>query len=171
MVRLLRAIAWTLVAALVALPASAAVYTIHLKSGDTFETRYEPRDASWDSSKVIFLDEVGNLISLVKNDIARVDSDVEAAGYGHMLDDTTMMLGRAPNDAPEAGSAEADAAVQADAAAASAASAAAGAGEPIYEPNASPPTMYVLPPATPGGPIYAQPAPAPAPPPAEPPSR
>jgi hypothetical protein len=159
MVRRIRAIAWTLAAALVAVPASAAVYTIHLKSGDRFETRYQPRDASWDAGKVVFLDEVGNLISVAKGDIDRIDSDVESAGYGHMLDDTTMMLGRAPNDAPEAGSPEAEAAARADAAAAAVEGAAAGGEEPIYEPNASPPTMQVIPPASPGGTIYVEPAP------------
>jgi hypothetical protein len=161
MVRPLRAIAWTLVAALVAGPASAAVYTIHLNSGDSFASRYAPRDASWDAQKVVFLDEVGNLIAIAKSDIESIESDVAAAGYGHMLDDTTMVLGRAPNDAPEAGTPEAERAAQADAALAVPAVT----GEPIYEPNASPPTMTVIPPSTPGGTIYVEPAPPPSAPP------
>jgi len=159
MVRLLRAIAWALVAALVAVPASAAVYTVHLKSGDSFASRYSPRDASWDAQKVVFLDEVGNLISVAKSDIDSIDSDVESAGYGHMLNDTTMVLGRAPNDAPEPGSPEAVRLEQESAGAQAATPAA----EPIYEPNASPPTMTVIPPSTPGGTVYVEPA---APPPA-----
>ena len=157
MVRPLRAFAWALVAALVAVPASAAVYTVHLKSGDSFASRYSPRDASWDTQKVVFLDEVGNLISVAKSDIGSIDSDIESAGYGHMLNDTTMVLGRAPNDAPEPGSPEAARLAQESAAAPAAAAAA----EPIYEPNASPPTMTVIPPSTPGGTVYVEPAAAP----------
>jgi hypothetical protein len=156
MVRPLRAFAWALVAALVAVPVSAAVYTVHLKSGDSFASRYSPRDASWDAQKVVFLDEVGNLISVAKSDIGSIDSDIESAGYGHMLNDTTMVLGRAPNDAPEPGSPEAARLTQESAAAPAAAAA-----EPIYEPNASPPTMTVIPPSTPGGTVYVEPAAAP----------
>jgi hypothetical protein len=157
MVRPLRAIVWALVAALVAVPASAAVYTIHLKSGDSFASRYSPRDASWDAQKVVFLDEVGNLISVAKSDIDSIDSDIESAGYGHMLNDTTMMFGRAPNDAPDPGTPEAARFAQESAAAPAAAPPA----EPIYEPNASPPTMTVIPPSSPGGTIYVEPAAAP----------
>lgn len=164
MVRPLRAIAWTLVAALAALPASAAIYTIQLKSGDSFESRYAPKDASWDPQKVVFVDEVGNLIAIGKSDIDTIKSDIESAGYGHMLDDTTMMLGRAPNDAPEPGTPAAERAAQQGAE-----PAAGPAAEPIYEPNASPPTMQVLPASTPGGNVYVTAAPAPEPPPSEPP--
>jgi hypothetical protein len=101
MVRAARVLVFAMAAALVVAPLSAAVYTITLKSGLTFESRAEPEDASWDAGKVVFLDELGNLISLAKADIDTIQSDFESKGYGHMLDNTTMALGWAPNDAVE----------------------------------------------------------------------
>ena len=83
-----------------AAPAFAA-YTIRLNNGTSFTTRYEPEDASWDDSKVVFLDEVGTLISISKSEIAGIESDFETKGYGRMIDTTTMELGWAPNDAAE----------------------------------------------------------------------
>jgi hypothetical protein len=105
MVRFARVFAWVLAAAVVAAPLAAAVYTVTLKNGNTFETRYEPEDASWDKEKVVFVDEVGNTIALLRADIESIVSDVAAKGYGSVLDNTTIALGWAPNDAAEPGAA------------------------------------------------------------------
>lgn len=104
--RTVRGLACALVAAVVAAPMSAAVYTINLHNGHSFESRYEPQEASWDASKVVFVDEVGLTIALDRADIESIASDFESKGYGSMIDATTMELGWAPNDlaAPDDGS-------------------------------------------------------------------
>jgi len=116
--RTTRALAWTLVGLMAVAPLSAAIYSVQLKNGNSFETRYEPRDAPWDSGKLVLLDEWGNLISLSKDEVEEVSSDFEAKGYGAMLDDTTMALGWAPNDLIDPDSAEGQAAAEAAATAA-----------------------------------------------------
>jgi hypothetical protein len=92
-------------AVVVAAAPLAASYKIHLTNGNSFETRYEPEDASYDSSKVVLLDETGLLITIQKSEIESIQSDFEAKGYGRMIDTTTMELGWAPNDAAEEGAA------------------------------------------------------------------
>jgi hypothetical protein len=143
MVRPLRALALVALASLVAAPSVATVYTIHLKNGTTFETRYEPEDAPWDAGKLVFTNEWGNLMSLAKSEVDRVETDVEASGYGHMLNTTTIALGWAPNDAPAPGSEGAVARAEAQAAAAAEGEAAAA--EPIYDVNESPATLPIYP--------------------------
>lgn len=95
-------------AAVVAAAPLAAAYKIHLTNGNSFETRYEPEDASYDSGKVVFLDETGLLITVAKSDVASIQSDFESKGFGRMIDTTTMEFGWAPNDAAEPGAAPAD---------------------------------------------------------------
>jgi len=102
------------VGALAALPAAADVYTITLQNGTTFQTRYQPQDASWDAAKVVFLDEHGNQLSLLKSDVVTIETDLENRGFGHMLNSTTMALGWAPNDALDPDSDEGKAAAQAE---------------------------------------------------------
>lgn len=104
-----------LAAVLVAVPAVATVYTVTLKNGTTFDTRYQPEQASWDVNKVVLLTEFGNRIALDAADIDGVTIDSESRGFGHQLNDTTMMLGWAPNDAVDPGSDEGKAAMAADA--------------------------------------------------------
>lgn len=108
MERPVRVLVCVLAAAVAAAPLAAAVYTIQLTNGNSFETRYEPEDASYDSGKVVFLDETGLLITVAKSDIASIQSDFESKGYGRMINTTTMELGWAPNDAVEGGGAPAD---------------------------------------------------------------
>lgn len=103
MSRLVRTLAWVLVGILAVAPLSATVYKVTLKNGNVFETRYQPEDASWDKGKVVFLDEMGNLIALAKDDVQEIQSDIAAKGYGLVIDDTTMYLGWAPNEGEEAG--------------------------------------------------------------------
>jgi hypothetical protein len=103
MERPVRVLVCALAAAVAAAPLTAAVYKIQLTNGNSFETRYEPEDASYDSGKVVFLDETGLLITIAKSDIVSIQSDFEAKGYGRMINTTTMELGWAPNDVAEGG--------------------------------------------------------------------
>lgn len=137
-------------------PLSAALFTIHLTNGTTFESRYEPRDAEYDAQKVFFLDGSGNIISLAKSDIQAVDSDVDSKGYGHMLDNTTMAFGWAPNDKGEYNPDEKIATSDNESVTPE---------EPIYNVNETPalPVFYTVPSES-VTPQTAVPAPAPAPP-------
>jgi hypothetical protein len=166
MSRSVRTASLVVAALLAAAPASAAAFAVHLHNGAIFETRFEPQDASYDAGKVVFLDELGVLVALDKADIARIESDVEVSGFGHVIDDTTIAVGWAPNDAPDAGSAQdqaRQAAIDAEAAGPSGPAA-----EPIYDVENVPATMQIIPTfgAT-GEQTYVLPAPAPTPPPAE----
>ena len=109
------AAAVAVVGALSALPAGADIHTITLQNGSTFQSRYQPENASWDAAKIVFLDEHGNLISLAKSDVVSIQTDLENRGFGHMLNSTTMALGWAPNDALDPDSEEGRAALQAEA--------------------------------------------------------
>ncbi len=93
-------------ALLVALPAFSAIYTVTLKNGTTFDTRYQPERASWDPAKLLFLTEWGNEISLAIDDVASITTDTESRGFGHQLNATTIALGWAPNDQLVPGSEE-----------------------------------------------------------------
>jgi len=116
MERPVRVLVCALAAVVAAAPLAAAIYTIQLTNGSSFETRYQPEDASYDSGKVVFLDETGLLITLSKSEIESIESDFESKGYGRMIDTTTMELGWAPNDAAEEGAAPADPLAQVQAA-------------------------------------------------------
>ena len=97
--------------------------------------------APWDANKIVFTNEWGNLMSLAKADVDRIGTDIEASGFGHQLDSTTIALGWAPNDAPLPGSEEAAIRADAQAMEAEAAAAPATPAEPIYDVNQSPPTL------------------------------
>ena len=85
-----------------ALPVLAAAdsYTVTLHNGSTFHTRYQPQAAPWDANKVLFRTETGNFISLASADVESVTSDSENRGFGRVINNTTLMLGAAPNDLP-----------------------------------------------------------------------
>jgi hypothetical protein len=102
--------------ACVVAPVQAAVYTVSMTNGTSFDTRYEPEDAAWDSSKLVFIDEFGNVVAVAKTDVQEVTSDFEAKGYGRMINNTTMELGWAPNDALDTSTPEGQAAAAAAAA-------------------------------------------------------
>lgn len=84
--------------ALLAAPAGAESFQVTLTDGSGFETRYQPQEASWDPSLVLFLTEFGNWIGLAKDSIASVVSDLDDTGFGTRIDSTTISLGFAPND-------------------------------------------------------------------------
>lgn len=80
--------------------AMAEVYTITLHNGNTFLAKYRPQDASYDSNYIVFMTEVGNEISLPKDEVADVVSETESRGFGVVIDTTTILIGELPNDAP-----------------------------------------------------------------------
>jgi hypothetical protein len=83
---------------LVALPAAAEIYTIKLTNGTSFESRYQPKQAAWDTSMLTFLDELGTEIALPQALVAEVIAQSEAKGFGKVINTTTIDLGFAPND-------------------------------------------------------------------------
>jgi hypothetical protein len=83
-----------------AAPAAAQAYKVTLKNGNTFLSKYEPHDATYDASKVVITTEVGNRIALAKDDIAEVVADIENRGFGRIIDHTTILVGVTANDAP-----------------------------------------------------------------------
>ena len=108
-------------AALLAPAAEATVYTVTMKNGTTFDTRYQPEEASWDPDKVVVMTEFGNRVALPAAEIESVAVDSESRGFGHQVNSTTLALGWAPNDALDLNSEEGKAALAADAAAQAAA--------------------------------------------------
>lgn len=85
-------------AALMGSAAQAAVYTVTLKNGTTFETRYKPVAAEWDSNVTMLMTDKGNWVALEAAEIADVASNIEVSGYGYHLDAQTIVLGASPND-------------------------------------------------------------------------
>jgi len=83
---------------LVALPASAELYTIKLSNGAIFQSRYQPKQAAWDTTVITFLDETGTEIALPQNLVTEVTSESETKGFGRNINTTTVDLGYAPND-------------------------------------------------------------------------
>lgn len=93
-----RALLLTLVFSLVAGTVHAALFTVTMSNGTSFETRYRPVQAEWDESKVLVRTDTGNWIALAKSEIVGVESQLEATGYGYQLNTTTLFLGWTPND-------------------------------------------------------------------------
>lgn len=85
-------------AALLGSAAEAAVYTVTLKNGTTFETRYKPVTAEWDANVTMLQTDRGNWIALDAAEIADIASSLEVSGYGYHLDANTIVLGASPND-------------------------------------------------------------------------
>lgn len=91
------------VAFLLAAPAAAEIYTVTLAGGETIDSRHQPMIAPWDEGKILLRTDVGNWVSLPKAEITDVRVDVEAAGYGRVIDSTTVDMGLTANDRPAAG--------------------------------------------------------------------
>lgn len=90
-------------ACLLAAPAAAEIYTLTLANGETIDSRYQPMIAPWDEGKILLRTDVGNWVSLPKAEITDVRVDIEAAGYGRVIDSTTVDMGLTANDRPAAG--------------------------------------------------------------------
>lgn len=95
--------AFLAVACLLGAPAAAEIYTVILANGETMDTRHQPMIAPWDEGKILLRTDVGNWVSLPKAEITDVRVDVEAAGYGRVIDSTTVDMGLTANDRPAAG--------------------------------------------------------------------
>lgn len=80
----------------------AGTYTVTLKNGTTFETRYKPVNAEWDDGIMMIGTDQGNWIALAKDDVTEVTSSVEESGFGYQLDTTTIFMGWSPNEDPAA---------------------------------------------------------------------
>jgi len=93
-------------------PAMAEVFRVQLKNGNQFSSRYQPQVAEWDENRIVFLTDVGNRITLSKDDIADISADSEVKGFGTVIDTTTIVLGWAPNDAPTEADASSEAQFQ-----------------------------------------------------------
>jgi hypothetical protein len=98
-----RSLSWVLPSLLallvVAAPAGAEIYRVTLNNGQTFETAYQPQEASWDSGMVLLLSDVGNWIGVQKADIQQVDTVSETGAFGIQIATNTFELGSSANDA------------------------------------------------------------------------
>ena len=94
-----RALALVLVLAMVGTTAYAAIFTVTLSNGTSFETRYRPVQSEWDENMVMIMTDKGNWIALAKSEVVGVESQAEAKGYGYQLNTSTFFLGWTPNDA------------------------------------------------------------------------
>lgn len=95
-----RIAALALLVTLIALPASAAVFTVTLTNGSEIDTRYRPVESPADSNKIQLITEHGNWITLPKSLVESIESDFEARGFGTVLDTNTVVLGYSINDLP-----------------------------------------------------------------------
>lgn len=96
-----RPLRWLLVGVctfLVASSLSAVSFTVTLTNGTTFETRYRPTVADWDENYVMLRTDMGNWISLAKEDVADVSTPAEITGFGFQVDSSTLYIGFTPGD-------------------------------------------------------------------------
>ena len=75
-------------------------WEVKLHNGHVFQTRYEPVEASFDDTALMFLSDTGNWVTIPKSEIEEIVSLTEALGYGTVLDGVTIGIGQLPNDAP-----------------------------------------------------------------------
>jgi hypothetical protein len=94
----------TVMAALVLLaaPAAADVFHIKLRNGTLIDSLYQPQQASWDPNLVLVLTDVGNWIGIDQREVESVDSESHIRGFGVAINNTTIAIGWAPNDLPDA---------------------------------------------------------------------
>jgi hypothetical protein len=84
---------------LLAAPAGAEIYRVTLNNGQTFDTSYQPQEASWDASMVLLMSDVGNWIGVSKADIQKVEPVNETGSFGVQIAVNTYELGISANDA------------------------------------------------------------------------
>ena len=89
--------------ALLALPASAEVFHVVLKNGNTVDSSVQPQQASWDPNMVMLMTESGNWVGFMQSDIASINADDPTSGFGVRISRTAIALGRFSNDLPEEG--------------------------------------------------------------------
>ena len=93
----------TLLVLALATVAGAGTYTLTLKNGTTFETRYKPVTAEWDDQIMMISTDQGNWIALARDEVTDITSSVEESGFGYQLDTTTIFMGWSPNEDPNEG--------------------------------------------------------------------
>ena len=98
MKRLIVVLTLFLAAAAVHAAGTGTSFTVTLKNGTTFETRYRPVQAEWDPKVSMINTSQGNWIALMNDDIVDVSSAAERSGFGYQVDTTTIYLGWSPND-------------------------------------------------------------------------
>lgn len=86
------------IGSVLATTAGAGTFTVTLNNGGIFESRYQPKAASWDDNVILVLDEFGNWVGLDRAEVKSVLADIESRGYGLVIDTTTKEFGSAPND-------------------------------------------------------------------------
>ena len=89
-----------------AVPASAELFTITLTNGSTFATRYQPVQSVTDENKLQFLTETGNWITLNKDIVTSITAQTETKGFGIVIDTQTIALGWDPTSVQEAAESE-----------------------------------------------------------------
>ncbi len=89
-----------LVLALLAVPVSAEVFHVTLTNGSVIDTAYQPQQASWDPGMVLLMTDTGNWVGFPKDDIASIQAEDPAQGFGVRISDKAIALGLAPNDLP-----------------------------------------------------------------------
>lgn len=92
---------FTLSAGLVAVGASAEVFTVTLTNGSVLETQYQPQEAVFDRDLVLLLTDVGNWIGVRRDEVESVVSDAESSGFGKVIGKNTVDLGWSANDAAD----------------------------------------------------------------------
>jgi hypothetical protein len=85
---------------LACLPLQALEYEIRMVNGNSFHSRYEPKIAPFDSTRMMFMTVTGNPITVPRDAVKEVISLTEASGFGKRLDAATVLIGLAPNDNP-----------------------------------------------------------------------
>lgn len=86
---------------LLATSVQASFFTVTLKNGTSFSTRYRPVVAEWDPNVSMIMTDKGNWIALANNEIADVVSVFEESGFGYQPNTTTRYVGWSPNDLVE----------------------------------------------------------------------
>lgn len=104
---------WILALAVIfSAPLAAELFTVTLDNGTTFETRYAPLEDPTDSSKVQFLTDTGNWVTMSAAIVESVTADTETQGFGRVIAANTIEIGMSFNDlaVPEEGGGPADSA-------------------------------------------------------------
>lgn len=84
-------------------PAQAQIdtYRVLLKNGNTFTSAERPRIAHFDERLVLIRSLGGHIVALELDSIENVESDLEFAGFGTLINKTTILVGNVANDAEE----------------------------------------------------------------------
>jgi hypothetical protein len=102
---------WILALAVIfSAPLAAEIFTVTLDNGATFETRYAPLEDPTDSTKLQFLTDTGNWVSMPAAIVKSVAADTETRGFGRVIASNTIEIGMSFNDlaVPEEGGGPAD---------------------------------------------------------------